>query len=388
MANPTYDQVNGDYQKYLGRNASQDEFNNYWVNVPDYNSSYIANSPEGLAWTNKQVPGTPGYDPGAGVFTGNDTGQPGGAIATAATPAPNTGSPDYIIDQLYKQYGISDGGNGSGFADRAYWLAHPSEILNGRLAADLAGTGSDQPTGTPGSGPWQNSGSAARNASGTAAPPAAAGAPPPTAGAPATTTAAPTSAAPASTAAPISTESPALKALYDQLLARSQQSLTVDANDPAIKAQVDAARLTGERSLLTSREALAERAGPYATGVLSNNARTGAESLANNLSTLTGNLINNEVTARRTEIAQALSGMYGVLSLEEQSRLREEDQKLQARQLDQTQQQNEWMRTFQEQGFTADQAYRLWQEAFQQKGQDETQANTAWDQAWKTSGGA
>lgn len=66
--------------------------------------------------------------------------------------------PTSIIDQLYQQYGLQDSGRGSGFADRAYWLEHPSEILNGRLAQDLAGSGPDQPTGTPGVGPWQKSG--------------------------------------------------------------------------------------------------------------------------------------------------------------------------------------------------------------------------------------
>lgn len=68
--------------------------------------------------------------------------------------------PTALIDQLYAglPWGTAGGGRGSGFADRDYWLEHPSEILNGRLAADLAGTGTDQPTGTPGTGPWSSSG--------------------------------------------------------------------------------------------------------------------------------------------------------------------------------------------------------------------------------------
>jgi hypothetical protein len=69
------------------------------------------------------------------------------------------------IDALYKKAGISDAGAGGGFADRAYWLAHPSEVLNGRLGRDLEGTGTDQPTGTPGRGPWLNSGRNAPEAS-------------------------------------------------------------------------------------------------------------------------------------------------------------------------------------------------------------------------------
>lgn len=65
-----------------------------------------------------------------------------------------------MIEQLYgsQPWGTAGGGAGSGFADKDYWLAHPSEILNGRLGADLAGSGPDQPTGTPGSGVWGSSG--------------------------------------------------------------------------------------------------------------------------------------------------------------------------------------------------------------------------------------
>lgn len=69
------------------------------------------------------------------------------------------------IDALYQSAGISDAGRGGGFADKAYWREHPSEVTNGRLAADLAGTGTDQPTGTPGRGPWLNSGRNAPEAS-------------------------------------------------------------------------------------------------------------------------------------------------------------------------------------------------------------------------------
>jgi hypothetical protein len=86
--------------------------------------------------------------------------------APGTTPASN--SPTDIgsqIDALYKTAGITDAGRGSGFADKAYWAEHPSEVLNGRLARDLAGTGTDQPTGTPGRGPWLNSGRNAPEAS-------------------------------------------------------------------------------------------------------------------------------------------------------------------------------------------------------------------------------
>lgn len=100
---------------------------------------------------------TPAASSGPSNSPSGDVGTPSGGL-TSADPATR-------IDALYKQYGLSDAGRGSGFADRAYWLEHPSEILNGRLANDLAGTGSDQPTGTPGRGPWLNSGRNAPEAS-------------------------------------------------------------------------------------------------------------------------------------------------------------------------------------------------------------------------------
>jgi hypothetical protein len=96
-----------------------------------------------------------------------DAGASSSVSTAAAGPDPGLTSSDPAarIDALYKQAGITDSGRGSGFADRAYWLDNPSEIMNGRLAADLAGTGTDQPTGTPGRGAWLNSGRNAPEAS-------------------------------------------------------------------------------------------------------------------------------------------------------------------------------------------------------------------------------
>lgn len=102
-------------------------------------------------------PGDPGYvgtggiDPKTGLSNA-------GTLAGDTTTHTDPNDVGAQIDALYAKAGLKDGGQGSGFADRAYWLAHPSEVTNGRLAADLAGTGNDQPTGTPGTGPWQNSG--------------------------------------------------------------------------------------------------------------------------------------------------------------------------------------------------------------------------------------
>lgn len=181
---------------------------------------------------------------------------------------------------------------------------------------------------------------------------------------------------------------PRLGQLYDQMIARSNESLNVDGNSPVIKNQVDAANVAGQRSLLQNEQQAAERGGPYATGALEANARMGAEKLGENLQGITAGAIGNEVTARRQEITQALSGALGVLSLDQQVQLKKEDQALAARQTDLSAQQQQWMQMFQEKGFTADQAAQLWKEMFSQRGQDLSQANTVWDQNWKLSGGA
>lgn len=181
---------------------------------------------------------------------------------------------------------------------------------------------------------------------------------------------------------------PRLNDLYNTLVSRSNQSLTVDANDPNIKSQVDAASVAGQRSLLDNQKAAAARGGAYATGAVANSARMGAEALGENLQGITAGAIGNEVSARRTEIAQALSGELGVLTLDQQTKLKQEDQALASRQLDLQTQQQSWMQAFQQKGFTADQAQILWQEMFNQRGQDLSQNNTVWDQNWKTSGGA
>lgn len=203
--------------------------------------------------------------------------------------------------------------------------------------------------------------------------------------APAAAPAAPAMPAPSYTPPP---QDPRMLALYNQLLDRSKQSLNVSPDDPVIKAQTDAASVTGQRSLLKNEQAFAERAGPYATGAVGNNARMGAEALGENLQGLTSTLMANEVTSRRQEISQALSGMFGVLSSDQTAALREEDQKLQSRQLDLQQQQNQFTQQLQSAGFTADQAYRMWQEMFAQQESARSQSNTVWDQNWKASGGS
>ncbi len=70
---------------------------------------------------------------------------------------------DPRLAQLYQQSGLTPADRGTGFADWQYWQdqanANGWDWMMNRLGADLAGTGTDQATGTPQQGIWNRSGS-------------------------------------------------------------------------------------------------------------------------------------------------------------------------------------------------------------------------------------
>ena len=247
-----------------------------------------ANDPEVLAWLNRAGgPGNPN-----------------------AAPAPGGTGMESQIDALYKQFGIQDGGRGSGFADRAYWLEHPSEIANGRLAADLAGTGSDQPTGTPGTGPWSNSGKNAQpNVQQPNNPTLAAGGNVANdvsmngvlGGGTATST---------TTATNPYGGADVQQQIHDALLARlGQINGPIDQNSANIAEPLQAARDELSRTSDQERSALAERL--YAGGNLNTQGvqqgiQQSSERNATGLSTLRAQLITREYDARRTDLNNML----------------------------------------------------------------------------------
>ncbi len=114
----------------------------------------------------------------------------------------------------------------------------------------------------------------------------------------------------------------------------------MDPNDPIIKSQVDASGVVGNRQMMNDIQAAAERGGAYASGATANYAQQAHEGFAAHQASMQGQLMSREVDARRKEIADALSGMHGILSDEEQSRLKQLDQQLAQKGLDLTAQQN------------------------------------------------
>src|ERR1700676_4167843 len=73
--------------------------------------------------------------------------------STSAAPSSMPAGIDPALAAVYQGSGLDPSGRGSGFADWQYWQGvGPSQY--GRLKNDIAGTGTDQSTGTPGSGAW------------------------------------------------------------------------------------------------------------------------------------------------------------------------------------------------------------------------------------------
>lgn len=157
--------------------------------------------------------------------------------------------------------------------------------------------------------------------------------PNPTTGQP-TTPATPATGDPAAGGGNSPANDPAWQALYAELLKRSQQSLMVDPNDPIIKGQVDASTAIANREALKQSQAAAERAGPYGTGEALAGASSAHENVQLQAQAQQFKLMSDEVTARRAEIKDALDGRMGMLTTEQQVRLREQDQALERRQQD------------------------------------------------------
>jgi len=126
------------------------------------------------------------------------------------------------------------------------------------------------------------------------------------------------------------TGTPEGNALFDFLMGRATgqtsdqglPALQLDANDPIIKAQVDAFQANQDRS---SRNYLAQEAEKKGTNAdLSAETRSMAEQSGQATSAFQAQLQGQELNARRQEIQQALSGELGFLTSEQAMKLQEE----------------------------------------------------------------
>lgn len=110
--------------------------------------------------------------------------------------------------------------------------------------------------------------------------------------------------------------------LFQLLMGRATQGLNVNPNDPIIKGQTDAFRAEQQRGERGYEQQLAERAGANAN--IGAERRLGAEKVGQNTSAFESQLMGQELSARRQEIQNALSGAAGLLTADQQMMLQEE----------------------------------------------------------------
>ncbi len=111
-------------------------------------------------------------------------------------------------------------------------------------------------------------------------------------------------------------------ALYGQLAARAGQSLNIDRNDPIIRAQSDAFSAQQERERRQYLNQAAESGGQFYNPT--NERRMTAEKAGQATGGFEAQLMGRELTARRDEIQQALNGMQGQLTAEQQMNLQKQ----------------------------------------------------------------
>lgn len=110
--------------------------------------------------------------------------------------------------------------------------------------------------------------------------------------------------------------------LFNMLMARAQQSKQIDPNDPIIRQQTDAFSAEQERARRNYLADLAEREGPLTN--LRGEQRMSQERMGQNVGGFRAELLGRELSARREEIAQALSSMGGMLNADQQLALQRE----------------------------------------------------------------
>lgn len=114
---------------------------------------------------------------------------------------------------------------------------------------------------------------------------------------------------------------------FNQLMARSKQSLNIDPNDPIIANSTNQYRANADRGAKDIMTQAAERGGPNAN--TSATQASALEKAAQGTAGYQAQLMDNERTARRQEIQSALQGMGGMLSDTQRAQLQEELAQLQ-----------------------------------------------------------
>lgn len=115
--------------------------------------------------------------------------------------------------------------------------------------------------------------------------------------------------------------------LVNQLLQRMQQSITPDANNPVMKQQMDAYNAQQDRATRQMMDTNAEQAaarGLGNSGALNVENRMANEQAGLNSANFQGQLMQNELNARREEVQNALEQMGNILSEDQKNALTKE----------------------------------------------------------------
>lgn len=110
--------------------------------------------------------------------------------------------------------------------------------------------------------------------------------------------------------------------LWDMLMNRAQQGLNINSKDPIIANQVNSYRAEQTRGVRDALAQMAEQGGPTAN--LNSERRLANEKAAQSTGGLQSQLMQNELTARRTEIQNALTQMGSLLSDQQKIALQQE----------------------------------------------------------------
>lgn len=302
--------VNDSTTPFDGSGINQNDGSSYDLNPNGWNGTTYTKPPPGQHWDDKMASFQPDAQ-GSGMPTGID-------------PA---------LAAIYQKAGQTPGGAGSGFADWQYWQGKgPSQYA--RLAADIAGTGTDQTTGTPwGAGAWQGSGQGQPTGAPQSGSAGALGSVFGNIGSLITSLMTSPSAnintAPSTNI--VGNTAGQTQGLLDTLKGRADQSLSIDpTTDPIIRNQVDNYGANQTRAARNMVNTMAESSNPYQTGAATAAGVQANEKASQNTSDLQASLVANELQNRRSEIQNALSESGSMISQQDQLALQDELGKINA----------------------------------------------------------
>lgn len=113
-------------------------------------------------------------------------------------------------------------------------------------------------------------------------------------------------------------------------LARATQPITVDKNDPAFRQQADSYAAAIERQKRNYLQDQAEQMAPGSTGAMRGQERMASERAGQQIGTFEAQLVGNELRQKRQEVDDALKGLYGMVTADQQMALQQRAMELDA----------------------------------------------------------